>query len=139
VTGLGAEAGAALSGHADVDHVSFTGSVGTGRGIQHATADNVKPVTLELGGKSPHIVFDDCDLELAMPTLVGACMQNAGQTCSAASRALVQQGVYDEVKQRMVAMYRGLVSGPAMADHDLGPLVSAKQQGIVSDYIKLGK
>lgn len=139
VTGLGSEVGAALSGHANIDHVSFTGSVATGRHIQTATAANVKPVTLELGGKSPHIVFDDCDLDLAMPTLVGACMQNAGQTCSAASRVLVQRGVYDEVKQRMAAMYRELVAGSAMADHDLGPLVSAKQRGIVSDYIELGK
>lgn len=139
VTGLGSEVGAALSAHPGIDHVSFTGSVATGRRIQAATAENVKPVTLELGGKSPHIVFDDCDLDRAMPTLVGACMQNAGQTCSAASRVLVQRGVYDEVKQRMAAMYRELVSGPAMDDRDLGPLVSSKQKSVVSAYIEQGK
>lgn len=139
VTGLGSEVGAALAEHPGLDHVSFTGSVATGRRIQAATAENVKPVTLELGGKSPHIVFDDCDLDHAMPTLVGACMQNAGQTCSAASRVLVQRGVYDEVKQRMAARYHELVSGPAIEDHDLGPLVSNKQKSIVSAYIEQGK
>ncbi len=139
VTGLGTEAGAALSEHPGIDHVSFTGSVGTGRRIQAAAARNVIPVTLELGGKSPHIVFEDCDLEAAMPTLVGACMQNAGQTCSAASRVLVQRALYDEVKRRMAEIYRGLVAGPAVASCDLGPLVSGKQKAIVSRYIEWGK
>ncbi|MER1967951.1 aldehyde dehydrogenase family protein [Castellaniella sp. GW247-6E4] len=139
VTGLGVEAGAALSGHPGLDHVSFTGSVGTGRLIQAAAARNVIPVTLELGGKSPHIVFDDCDLGAAMPTLVSACMQNAGQTCSAASRVLVQRGLYDEVKRRMAETYRGLVAGPAIDACDLGPLISNKQKAIVSRYIELGK
>ncbi|HUH41028.1 MAG TPA: aldehyde dehydrogenase family protein, partial [Castellaniella sp.] len=104
-----------------------------------AAARNVIPVTLELGGKSPHIVFDDCDLAQAMPVLVGACMQNAGQTCSAASRVLVQRGLYDEVKARMVQIYQGLIAGPAVDGCDLGPLVSAKQKAIVSRYIDLGK
>ncbi|NYT86713.1 aldehyde dehydrogenase family protein [Pollutimonas harenae] len=139
VTGLGAEAGSALSTHPGIDHVSFTGSVGTGKHIQTAAAQNVIPVTLELGGKSPHIVFEDCDLDKAMPTLVGACMQNAGQTCSAASRVLVQRSIYDEVKQRMSELYRNLVAGPAVDGCDLGPLVSAKQKSIVSSYIDLGK
>ena len=139
VTGLGAEAGAALSEHPGIDHMSFTGSVVTGQRIQAAAARNVIPVTLELGGKSPHIVFDDCDLDRAMPTLVGACMQNAGQTCSAASRVLVQRGIYEEVKRRMSEIYRGLVAGPAVDGCALGPLVSAKQKTIVSDYIALGK
>ncbi len=71
------------------------------------------PVTLELGGKSPQIVFDDADLDRAIPVLVGACMQNAGQTCSAASRVLVQAGVYDEVRRRMSDIFNGLVAGPA--------------------------
>ncbi|MFC0220809.1 aldehyde dehydrogenase (NAD+) [Pseudochelatococcus lubricantis] len=139
VTGLGADVGAALSGHPGVHHVSFTGSVGTGERIQTAAARNVIPVTLELGGKSPHIVFDDCDLEKAMPTLVGACMQNAGQTCSAASRVLVQRGIYEEVKRRMSEIYRGLEAGPAVGSHALGPLVSRKQKEIVSSYIAIGR
>lgn len=139
VTGLGAEAGAALSAHPGVDHLSFTGSIGTGARIQSAAAHNVVPVTLELGGKSPYIFFDDADLEAAAPTLVGACMQNAGQTCSAASRVLVQRGRYEEVKQRMVDIYRKLQAAPAVEGRDLGPLVSAKQKKIVSDYIAIGK
>ncbi|MEO9337443.1 aldehyde dehydrogenase family protein [Mesorhizobium sp. SB112] len=139
VTGLGSDVGAALSGHSGVHHLSFTGSVGTGERIQAAAARNVVPVTLELGGKSPHIVFDDCDLDKAMPTLVGACMQNAGQTCSAASRVLVQRGVYEEVKRRMAEIYRGLEAGPAIGSHNLGPLVSRKQKQIVSSFIEIGK
>ena len=139
VTGYGAEVGAALSTHPGVDHVSFTGSVMTGRHIQEAAAKNVVPVTLELGGKSPHIVFDDVDLDAALPTLVGACVQGAGQTCSAASRVLVQRGIYDEVRARMAAVYAGLTVGPAPDNRDLGPLVSGKQKKIVSEYIALGK
>jgi len=87
VPGLGEEAGAALSAHADVNHVSFTGSVATGALVQIAAARNAVPVTLELGGKSPQIVFADADLDAALPFLVNAGIQNAGQTCSAASRA----------------------------------------------------
>lgn len=139
VTGLGAEAGAALSAHPQVDHLSFTGSMATGARIQAAAAQNAVPVTLELGGKSPYIFFDDGDLEAATPTLVGACMQNAGQTCSAASRVLVQRGVYEQVKQRMIDIYQKLVAAPAVQGRDLGPLVSARQKKIVSDYLALGR
>lgn len=138
VCGLGAEVGAALSGHPGADYVSFTGSVQTGAAIQAAAARNVRPISLELGGKSPHIVFDDADVEHAMPTLVGACMQNAGQTCSAASRVLVQRGIYEEVKQRMAKIYRGLVAGPALDNRDLGPIISAKQRVRVQGYIDEG-
>lgn len=139
VTGYGADVGATLSSHSGIQHISFTGSVGTGVAIQTAAAKNVVPVTLELGGKSPHIVFDDVDLEKAMPVLVGACMQNAGQTCSAASRVLVQRGIYEEVKRRMIKIYEGLVVGPAVESHNLGPVVSKKQKQIVSDFIERGK
>lgn len=139
VTGLGSDVGAALSSHPGVDHISFTGSVGTGARIQAAAAANAVPVTLELGGKSPHIVFDDVDLDMAMPVLVGACMQNAGQTCSAAARVLVQRGIYEEVARRMAEIYRGLEAGPAVGAHALGPLVSRRQQKIVKDYIALGR
>ncbi|WBU56648.1 aldehyde dehydrogenase family protein [Paracoccus sediminicola] len=139
VTGLGSDVGAALSSHRGVHHVSFTGSVTTGRLIQEAAAQSVVPVTLELGGKSPHIVFDDVDLQPALPVLVGACMQAAGQTCSAASRVLVQRGIYDEVRTRMAEIYAGLTVGPAQDNRDLGPLVSAKQKRIVSDYIERGR
>src|SRR6056297_1550150 len=89
VPGLGSEAGAALARHPGVHHLSFTGSVETGKTIQTLAAENVVPVTLELGGKSPQIVFDDADLDDALPFFVNAGLQNAGQTCSAASRILI--------------------------------------------------
>lgn len=138
VTGLGAEAGAALAAHPGIHHISFTGSVGIGKRIQAAAAENVVPVTLELGGKSPHIVFDDVDLEMALPTLVGACMQAAGQTCSAASRVLIQRGIYEEVLRRMGAIYETMTCGPAEQDFRLGPLVSAKQQKTVEGFLAQG-
>ncbi len=138
VPGLGAEAGAALAGHAQVDHISFTGSVRTGALVQQAAGANVVPVTLELGGKSPQLVFDDADLDAALPFLVNAGIQNAGQTCSASSRILVQRGVYEEVKSRMSAAYLGLTAGPAIEDLRLGPLISARQKEIVEGFLEQG-
>jgi len=139
VTGLGATVGAALAGHRDVNHVSFTGSTGVGVAIQQAAADNAVPVTLELGGKSPQIVFDDADLDKALPFLVNAGIQNAGQTCSAGSRILIQRGVYDRLLARLVERYQGLTVGSALNDLDLGPLISAKQKAMVSAYLELGR
>ena len=138
VPGLGSEAGAALSGHDGIDHISFTGSVATGGMIQMAAAKHVKPVTLELGGKSPQLVFEDADLDAALPFLVNAGIQNAGQTCSASSRILVQRKVYDEVTARMAERYGALKVGQAMSDLDVGPLISAKQKGIVTGFLALG-
>ncbi|MDO5641789.1 MAG: aldehyde dehydrogenase family protein [Paracoccus sp. (in: a-proteobacteria)] len=139
VTGYGAEAGAALAGHAGIDHLSFTGSVATGRRIQEAAARNLVPVTLELGGKSPQIVFDDADLDAALPVLIGAGIQGAGQTCSAGSRVLIQRGIYDELRGRMAAAYAALVAGPADENRDLGPLISARQKRIVDDFVARGR
>ena len=96
------------------------------------------PVTLELGGKSPQLVFDDADLEAALPMLVSPGIQNAGQTCSAASRILVQRGVYDRVVAAMGARYDALRVGPAVDDLDLGPLISARQKGVVEGYLAKG-
>jgi len=138
VPGLGEEAGAALAGHPGVNHISFTGSVGVGALVQKAAAENVVPVTLELGGKSPQIVFDDADLEAAIPFLVNACIQNAGQTCSAASRVLIQRGIYDGLVARMAESYNGMMSAPARADANLGPLISARQKQIVEGYLAKG-
>jgi aldehyde dehydrogenase (NAD+) len=138
VPGLGAEAGAALSAHPGVDHISFTGSVGVGKLIQKAAADHVVPVTLELGGKSPQLVFEDADLEAALPFLVNAGIQNAGQTCSASSRILVQASRYDEVVAAMAERYRGLRAGPAMEDLNVGPLVSGRQKEIVEGFLARG-
>lgn len=138
VPGLGNEAGAALSSHPGVHHISFTGSVGVGKLIQASAAENVVPVTLELGGKSPQLVFDDADIDAALPFLVNAGIQNAGQTCSASSRILVQKGVYDAVVERMADRYRSLRVGSALSDKDVGPLISARQQQIVETYLGKG-
>ena len=138
VPGLGAEAGAALTAHPGVRHLSFTGSVGVGRLVQSAAAQNIVPVTLELGGKSPQIVFEDADLDDALPFLVNAGIQNAGQTCSASSRILVHHSRYDEVVAKMADRYRTLVAGPAMADLDVGPLVSSRQKEIVERFLGQG-
>ena len=139
VTGLGEEAGAALSSHPGVAHLSFTGSVAVGQLIQAAAARNTIPVTLELGGKSPQIVFADADLDAALPFLVNAGIQNAGQTCSAASRILVQRSIYDEVARRMAERYRSMRIAPALDDADIGPLISARQQQIVEGYLALAR
>ena len=138
VPGLGEEAGAALAVHPGVRHLSFTGSVAVGALVQAAAARHVAPVTLELGGKSPQLVFADADLERALPFLVNAGIQNAGQTCSAASRILIERSRYTEVVERMAERYRALRVGPADADLDVGPLISAKQKAIVSSFIEEG-
>ena len=136
VPGLGSEAGAALASHPGIQHLSFTGSVQTGRKIQTYAAQNVVPVTLELGGKSPQIVFADADLDAALPFLVNAGLQNAGQTCSAASRILIQSNIYDEVARPMAATYRAKTIGVASDDPDIGPLISAKQKDRVMSLLE---
>ncbi|MBP5990943.1 MAG: aldehyde dehydrogenase family protein [Piscinibacter sp.] len=139
VPGLGEEAGAALTAHAGVQHLSFTGSVATGRLVQAAAAKHTVPVTLELGGKSPQIVFADAELDAALPFLVNAGIQNAGQTCSAGSRILVERSRFDEVVERLAQRVRVLKVGPALADLDLGPLISKRQHEIVSHYLGLAR
>lgn len=139
VPGLGGTAGAALAGHAGVDHISFTGSSAVGGAIQAAAARHAVPVTLELGGKSPQIVFDDADLDKALPSLVNAGIQNAGQTCSAGSRILVQRGVYDRVVARLAERFAALRSGPAQADLDLGPIISARQKAMIEGFVEIAR
>ena len=138
VPGLGSEAGAALTRHKGVHHISFTGSVEVGKLIQKTAADNVVPVTLELGGKSPQVVFEDADLEASLPFLVNAGIQNAGQTCSASSRILVHQSLYEEVVSKMAKRYDALQAGPAMDDWDVGPLVSHRQKQLVEGFLANG-
>jgi aldehyde dehydrogenase (NAD+) len=138
VPGLGEEAGAALAAHPGVRHLSFTGSVAVGALVQAAAARHVAPVTLELGGKSPQLVFADADLDRALPFLVNAGIQNAGQTCSASSRILVERKLHDEVVERMAARYNALKVGPADADLDVGPLISDRQKTIVRRFIAEG-
>jgi len=135
VPGLGEEAGAALTSHAGVHHLSFTGSVDVGRMVQEAAAKNIVPVTLELGGKSPQIVFADADLERALPFLVNAGIQNAGQTCSASSRILVDESLHDEIVRLMGERYQALTVGRAIDDLSVGPMISGRQKEIVSGFV----
>lgn len=127
VTGYGGEAGAALAAHPDVDHISFTGSPATGTLVQQAAAEHNRPVTMELGGKSPQLVFEDADLGQALPSLYNALMQNAGQTCSAGSRVLIQERVFDRVVEALGEQFERTTVGPAESDPNCGPLISARQ------------
>ena len=135
VTGLGREAGAALAMHAGIDHLSFTGSPATGAWVAQEAAKRHCPVTLELGGKGPQIVFADADLEAALPVLVNAIVQNAGQTCSAGSRLLVEASRYDELLERLGERFSALRVGPALADLDCGPLIRASQLERVQGFL----
>ncbi|MGI9437358.1 MAG: aldehyde dehydrogenase family protein [Geminicoccaceae bacterium] len=135
ITGLGEEAGAALAAHPGIDHLSFTGSVETGKLVQQAAATHSCPVTLELGGKSPQIVFADADLDQAMPFLVNAAIQNAGQTCSAGSRVLIQDWIYDELVHRLTERFKALKAGPADQDLDCGPVINPIQKRRIEGFL----
>ncbi|OBA64886.1 aldehyde dehydrogenase [Mycobacterium sp. 1100029.7] len=128
VTGIGAEAGAALAAHPGVDQVGFVGSTQVGSLIAHAAAERVAPTILELGGKSPQIVFPDADLERAAESVAKAILQNAGQTCSAGSRLLVHDAVHDTLVEKVCRQLQTATIGAGLTDPDLGPLVSRKQQ-----------
>jgi aldehyde dehydrogenase (NAD+) len=139
VTGAGRGAGHTLAAHAGINHLSFTGSTAVGAAVQAAAAVHAVPVTLELGGKSPQILFDDADIEQALPFLVAAGVQNAGQTCSAGSRILVQRGIYASVVTRLGEQFAALKVGPAWLDLAVGPLISARQRSVVEGFIDLGR
>lgn len=134
VPGLGEEAGAALSDHPGIDFISFTGSPEVGVLVQTAAARNHIGCTLELGGKSPHVVFADVDLDAALPTLVNAIVQNAGQTCSAGSRLLVEKSGYDRIVGAVAERFATLQAGTPEMDLDLGPVISKRQQGRVQNF-----
>jgi aldehyde dehydrogenase (NAD+) len=135
VTGYGHEVGDALARHPGIDHISFTGSPKVGTLIQQVAAERHCPVTLELGGKSPQIVFADADLDAALPAVINAIVQNAGQTCSAGSRLLVEQSIYEAVLDRLGKSFENLRVGPAAMDLDVGPLIRASQQQRVWDFL----
>lgn len=138
VTGYGHEAGAALTAHKDVDFLSFTGSPAVGVMIQKAAADNHIGCTLELGGKSPQIVFADADLDAAIPVLLNAIVQNGGQTCSAGSRALIQREIFDEVAARLKIGFAELTAAPWYENGELGALISQTQKRCVEAFIDAG-
>jgi betaine-aldehyde dehydrogenase len=133
----GNDAGAALVEHEDVDMVSLTGSVGTGKWIAEHAAKTLKRVHLELGGKAPVIVFDDVDMETAMETIAGTGYYNAGQDCTAATRVLAGAGIYDDVVGGLAEQAKGLVMGDTLAqDTTLGPLNSARQRERVEGFLE---
>ena len=141
VPGYGDTAGAALAAHPDVDKVAFTGSHLTGQKIVRASAGNLKRVSLELGGKSPDVVFADCDLETSVPGAAQmAVFSNSGQICSAGTRLFVEQRIYDEFVGRVAEFGRGLKIGPGIdPDVIIGPLVSETQLERVTGYLEAGK
>jgi aldehyde dehydrogenase (NAD+) len=128
VPGLGYEAGAALAAHPQIDHLSFTGSPETGTHVAQAAAQHHVPVTLELGGKSPQLVFADADLDAALPAVVRGIIQNAGQTCSAGSRLLVQREIADSVLAALCERFNALQCDAGEADADCGPLINSRQK-----------
>ncbi|TAL65944.1 MAG: aldehyde dehydrogenase family protein [Burkholderiaceae bacterium] len=135
VTGYGHEVGDALARHEGIDHISFTGSPKVGTLIQQVAAERHCPVTLELGGKSPQIIFADADLDAALPVVINAIVQNAGQTCSAGSRLLVEQAIYEPLLERLGKTFANLRVGPAAMDLDIGPLIRQSQQQRVWDFL----
>lgn len=137
VTGYGHEAGAALSGHPDINHVTFTGSVPTGIAVGQAAMANVVPTTLELGGKSPNIVFQDCRIEETLEAVVRSVIQNAGQTCSAGSRLIVESSFKEEFLQRLKKRFEQLSIGAGMDNPDVGPILNQKQFDHVQQMIQL--
>lgn len=136
VTGYGVPVGSSLCEHPDVDKVSFTGSTEVGKSIVKAAAGNMKKLTLELGGKSPLVLFDDADLDRAIPSAAMAIFGNSGQVCSAASRLLVHRSVQDRVVEGIAAFGAKLRMGYRTEDVDLGPLISQKQLDRVGSYVK---
>ena len=139
VTGFG-DAGESLARHEDVDKVAFTGSTEVGHEIVKSSAGNLKQVSLELGGKSPSIVFPDADLDTAAQGVAGAIFFNHGQCCAAGSRLMVHENIYEDLIGRVSEIANNIKVGPGMcSDTDMGPLVSREQQERVLNYIRSGE
>src|SRR6202453_1788131 len=139
VPGFGETAGAALAAHPDVDKIAFTGSTEVGKLILHAAAGNLKKVSLELGGKSPNIIFDDADLDSAIPGAASAIFFNQGQCCCAGSRLYVEKKAFDKVVEGVAANASKIrVRQGFDPDSDLGPLVSEEQLNRVCGYLESG-
>jgi phenylacetaldehyde dehydrogenase len=140
ITGFGEEAGAPIAAHPSVDKIAFTGSTEVGRMIVNAAQGNIKKVSLELGGKSPNIVFDDADLDKAIPGAANAIFFNHGQCCSAGSRLFVHEAIYDQVVAGVAEFARNIKLGPGLdPETQMGPLVSKIQFERVTDYLESGK
>lgn len=139
VPGTGSEAGAALASHPDINQLTFTGSVDVGVAVAKMAAENVVPVVMELGGKSPNVVFADADLELTIKMVANAIFQNAGQTCSAGSRLLVQRTAHAEVVERLAAHAARMTVGRGVDDPDMGPIISRRQLETIERYVHIGR
>ncbi|WP_458190068.1 aldehyde dehydrogenase family protein [Haladaptatus sp. NG-WS-4] len=139
VTGTGTATGEPLVSHPGVDTITFTGSISTGRRIMKQAAETITPVTLELGGKNPALVFPDADLDRTATAIATAIFTNAGQVCSAADRLLVHEDVHDRLVDRIVKIATGYDIGPGWNDPDIGPLASAEHRDRVMDYVSTGK
>ena len=138
IPGTGSEAGTALASHPGINQLTFTGSVDVGIAVAKMAADNVVPVVMELGGKSPNIVFADADLDLAAAGVANAIFQNAGQTCSAGSRLLLERSAHDALVEKLAARARGMRIGPGVSDPDMGPIISRRQLETVEQYVSIG-
>ena len=139
VPGTGSEAGTALASHADINQLTFTGSVDVGVQVAKMAAENVVPVVMELGGKSPNIVFADADLDLTVQGVSTAIFQNAGQTCSAGSRLLVERSAHDALVERLAARANSMRLGPGVSDPDMGPIISQRQLETIERYVGIGR
>ncbi len=140
VTGFGETAGAALAAHPAVDKIAFTGSTEVGKLIVQAAAGNLKKVSLELGGKSPNVVFKDADLDAAIPGAASAIFFNHGQCCCAGSRLYVEKGVFDQVVEGVAEQGKQIKVGPGMdLTTQMGPLVSSEQLDRVCGYLESGR
>lgn len=137
ITGYGRDAGAYLSSHPDIHHITFTGSVPTGISVMQAAAQNVVPVTLELGGKSPNIVFQDADEEQALEGVLRAIVQNAGQTCSAGARLLIERSYKEPFLAKLVTLFEKITIGAGEQDLDMGPLLNETQYKKITSLLEM--
>ncbi len=139
VTGTGIDVGAPLTQHADVDHITFTGSVQTGRAVMKAAADDITRVVLELGGKSPVVVLNDCDRERALADVMGAIYENAGQICSAGSRLVIERDLHAGFVEELAERTKKLKLGHGLRQPDVGPVNSAEHLGKIAGFIDRAK
>jgi aldehyde dehydrogenase (NAD+) len=139
VPGLGEVAGAALAASDEIDHISFTGGVDTGKLVMGAAAHNLKPITMELGGKSPSIVLADADLDRAVPVITKALIQNSGQTCSAGTRVVVDRSRHEELVERLADSFSRVRLGAGVDNPDMGPVISGDQLERVLGYLDVAR
>ena len=139
VSGPGSTIGAEIVRSRKVDKISFTGETGTGKGIAAQASQDLKRISLELGGKAPYVIFDDADVEAASRAAVFGMFRNAGQACGATTRLLLQESIHDKVLSRVAELSRNIeVGDPSRQSTDMGPLISSSQERLVQEYIKFG-